>query len=261
MLKINLWNTPVEGDFQPYLKFFPVDDRVRPCVLVCPGGGYSMRAAHEGDPVAEAYNAQGFHAAVVEYRVAPARYPKPQQDAIRAIQLLRYHAESWHIRPDRIAILGFSAGGHLAGSVGVLFDKIEVAAEDGADAMDKRPDALVLCYAVLLTHSQFAHEGSAMNLLGDPDYWDMNKRRSVDCVDQISAMTPPAFLWHTADDGCVPVQNSLRFLDRMRQFGHPCEMHIFPHGSHGLGLAPACEDVRQWLLLSADFLKRDVDFR
>ena len=136
MNPLPLWIAPVPGDFQPHLTpFLLPGDVVRPCIVVCPGGGYGGRARHEADPIAQKFNALGFHAFVLEYRVHPqAHFPEPQQDALRAIKLVRARAAEFRIRPDAIAILGFSAGGHLAVSASFLYDRIEANAGDATQA-------------------------------------------------------------------------------------------------------------------------------
>lgn len=201
----------------------------RGAVLVCPGGGYAGRAAHEADPIAQAFNAHGFHAFVVHYRVKPCRHPAPLSDAVHAMRTIRRHAAEWGVSPDHIAVCGFSAGGHLAGSLGVLHDRIPRGADDPA----ARPDAMILSYAVLSSKAQ--HKGSFDNLLG-PDADDA--RREEFSIDrQVTAETPPAFLWHTADDASVPVENALLMALALRRHGVPFELHVFPHGPHGVGLA------------------------
>ncbi|MGI5869990.1 MAG: alpha/beta hydrolase [Kiritimatiellia bacterium] len=256
MNTLPLWNTPVDGELQPYLTpFLLPGETVRPCIIVCPGGGYCHRARHEADPIAQKFNELGFHAFVLEYRVHPqAHYPEPQRDALRAIKIVRSRADEFHVRPDAIAILGFSAGGHLAGSASFLYDKVEANAGDAADAVSARPDASILCYAVL-SGVEGSHGGSFKNLLGtetpaEADLLALSAERNVD------ADTPPAFLWHTAEDGAVPVENSLNYAAALRKGGIPFALHVFPFGPHGVGLAPDRPDVSRWPDLCADFLHR-----
>jgi acetyl esterase/lipase len=203
---------------------------VRGAVLVCPGGGYAGRAPHEADPIAHAFNAHGFHAFVVHYRVKPCRHPAPLSDAVHAMRTIRRHATEWGVSPGHIGVCGFSAGGHLAGSLGVLHDQIPPAAPDDPSG---RPDAMILSYAVLSSKAQ--HKGSFDNLLG-PDADDaLRNQFSIDR--HVNANTPPAFLWHTADDGAVPVENALLMAMALRSHNVPFELHVFPHGPHGVGLA------------------------
>ena len=150
-------------------------DSNRPVVLVVPGGGYgAVCRSSEGDPVAARFSSLGFRTFILHYRVSPNRYPAPQHDITRAIRLIRYHAAEWGVLPDQIAVCGFSAGGHLCASAGILGDEIEFKKEDAADKMSSRPDAMILCYPVI-TSGKYAHDGSFQNLLGK-DYSARKKR-------------------------------------------------------------------------------------
>ena len=259
-MRIDLWPGKDMGEFMPYMETFILDTPTpRGAVIVCPGGGYSHRARHEGNPVAERFNALGFHAFVVEYRVGEIKFPEPQQDAYRAIKIIRQHAEEWKVIPDQIAIGGFSAGGHLAASTGVFFDEVDASFGDGADPFPQRPDALFPCYPVIdLDPKRFGHLGSAQHLWGceDPTQEQFDK-----CSLQlhVTEKTPPAVMWHTADDG-VKVQNSLAFADAIWKKGGTAELHIFAHGPHGLGLAEAHENIKVWPELVAQFLKTVCKF-
>jgi acetyl esterase/lipase len=223
----------------------------RPAVLVLPGGGYHGRADHEGRAIAEAFQERGFHAFVLHYRVAPNRYPESYLDTVAAMQHLRANAAAYNLRPDAIAICGFSAGGHLAGSLGVFADKAYPGVPDGTDLADSRPDAMILCYPVI-SFGTYGHLGSAENLLGKnpPD----SLRATLSLETQVSAATPPTFLWHTSDDGAVPVENSLLLADALRKNAVPFELHVFPKGAHGLGLAPGQPRIAQWPDLAAAWL-------
>jgi acetyl esterase/lipase len=212
-------------------------------VLVCPGGGYrTLASAHEGKDVAEWLNTLGVSAFVLQYRVGPRyHHPVPLQDAQRAIRLLRARAKDFAIDPGRLGILGFSAGGHLAATTGTHFDA------------GSRPDFMVLAYPVMSMTAPFSHKGSIENLLGsspDPKLAEdlSNERR-------VTAQTPPAFLFHTADDPGVPVENSLVFAQALRQAGVPVELHVFPKGKHGVGLAPGDPVLSQWPGLCASWLR------
>ena len=259
-MRIDLWQGKDTGGFMPYLETFLLDTPApRGAVIVCPGGGYSSRARHEANPVAERFNALGFHAFVLEYRVKTIKFPEPQQDAFRAIKIIRQHAAEWNIIPDQIAIGGFSAGGHLAASTGVFFDEVDASFGDGADAFPQRPDALFPCYPVIDVDPQrFGHAGSGKYLAG-------TETPSQEQIDKLSLQfhvkenTPPAVMWHTADDG-VKVQNSLAFADAIWRKGGTAELHIFAHGPHGLGLAESHENIKVWPELVAQFLKTVCKF-
>jgi len=252
---IELWpgtvpGSDVEDGFVPALDLYPVEtDRPLGAVLVCPGGGYQGRAPHEGGAVARRFNAAGLHAFVVQYRVAPHRHPAPLLDAARAMRIIRQHAQEWQVHPDRIAVCGFSAGGHLAGSLGVYHADAKVG--DDMDRIPCRPDALILCYPVI-TSGLHTHGGSFANLLGVDAPQDLREKMSLER--QVSAETPPTFLWHTFDDPGVPVENSLLFAQALRQCGVPFELHVYPSGRHGLGLAPEAPHVATWAGLCCEWL-------
>ena len=212
-------------------------DAATPAVVVCPGGGYGHLAmAHEGRQVAVWLNSIGVAAAVLDYRHRGKGYghPAPLQDAQRALRVMRAKAGSWRIDPQRVGVLGFSAGGHLASSVSVHHDAGEPKDSDPVERMSCRPDFAVLCYAVLAFDRPFTHSGSQRNLLGADAspalIAEMSSERQVD------ANTPPTFLWHTTADRAVPVENSLAYYAALRRAGVPCELHCFEQGRHGVGL-------------------------
>ncbi len=204
-------------------------------VLVLPGGGYAALANHEGETVAQWLNTHGFHAAVLRYRLGPRhRHPAMVQDAQRAMRLLRKRASEWDVNPRRIAVLGFSAGGHLASSLATHHQRFVSPEDDLAATHDARPDAAVLCYPVI-DMGEFAHVMSRNRLLGpdpDPALLALLSNHL-----QVAANTPPTFLWHTADDAGVPVEGSLFYAAACRKHKVPVELHVFESGKHGLGLA------------------------
>ena len=256
--RIMLWDgqppasSPDDG-FRPYLELFPAPSQeVRGAVLVCPGGGYVNRAAHEAAPIAEAYRQAGFHAFVVQYRVNPHLHPAPLLDVSRALRIIRHNAAIWHVDAQRIAVCGFSAGGHLTASLGVHYGLGAINTGDPLDAISARPDALILSYAVI-SGTYFRHVGSFDNLLGpDPD---PKALALMSLESHVTSDAPPAFLWHTADDAVVPVANSLCFAEALNTHGVPFELHIYPSGPHGLGLAPAAPHVATWMGLSIAWLQ------
>ncbi len=235
----------------------PDDGKIRPAMVIYPGGGYSHLADHEGVDIAEKFNQLGFNAFVVKYRLAPHRYPAQQQDAFRGIKLVRANAAKWHVNPNQIATCGFSAGGHLCASTGTMFDKVDASAGDEADKESQRPDALVLCYPVISFSREFGHRGSGVSLLGDKLE---ELEESFSCEKLVTENTPPAYMWHTAQDNAVPVENSLRFAKAMQSFGNKWGLHVFPCGGHGLGLAPDCPEIKVWPELARDFLKYNCGF-
>ncbi len=238
--KYNLREKELNG-FMPTLTTYITEDsfaytgvnRVRPAVIVLAGGAYSDRCPREAEPVALMFSNAGFHAFVVDYSIAPTRYPAALYEVCEAIKLIRKNADKWYVNPNAIAVCGFSAGGHLAASVGTLWNT-EPAVK--CENEQNKPNALILCYPVIM-YGEKAHKGSFYNLLGeglsDEEYMRLSLEKKV------SPDTPPAFLWHTFSDGAVPVENSLEFARALRQYNIPFEMHIYPDGPHGMSLATA----------------------
>jgi acetyl esterase/lipase len=224
-------------------------------VVVCPGGGYrGLAADHEGKQVAEWLNSLGVSAFVLQYRLGPRyRHPAPLQDAQRAIRMVRSRAKEWRVDPSRVGILGFSAGGHLTSTAATHFDEGRSDASDPIEREGSRPDFAVLAYPVITLYNPPAHAGSRANLLGDPA--DPALVELLSNERQVTARTPPAFLWHTADDSAVPVENSILFFQALRKAGVSAELHVFPSGRHGLGLAPDDPVVSQWPRLCARWME------
>ena len=259
-MQIKLWDNEIpfytEGADTPnYMTFYPVITHyAAPCVVIYPGGGYGGRASHEGKPIAEFFNSRGMHAAVVEYRVSPNRHPAPLADAQRAIKIVRAKAAEWHIDTNRVVTLGFSAGGHLAAST-VTLGEVDTGIRDDISRENCLPNGAILCYPVMNIESEYGHVGSGKNLLGEA-YAD---RSAEFCLEnRINQNTPKVFMWHTSDDSVVNVKNSLVAGERLRDLGIPFEMHIFPHGNHGLGLAPLTKDVSKWADLAADWIINNI---
>lgn len=232
----------------PYL----VEGENRPAVVVCPGGGYARRAGHEGEPIAQWLNTLGISAFVVRYRVDPYQYPCALLDVQRAIRTVRAQAEQYRIDPNRVGLLGFSAGGHLAATAGTSFDGGNAAAEDVIEQQSCRPDLLVLCYPVITMEDPYTHEGSRSNLLGDAPDQAMIEKLSAER--QVTQHTPPTFLWHTAEDGAVPVENSLRMASALSKHDVPFDLHVYTKGGHGLGLAHEEAHTRGWTDACASWL-------
>lgn len=243
---------PAESAEVPYLEPY-IAPAAHAAIMVCPGGGYATRAPHEGEPIARWLNSIGVSAFVLQYRVAPHRHPVPLSDAQRAMRLVRHRASEWGLGPDRIGILGFSAGGHLAATLSTHWDLGDASAPDPVLRTSCRPDATILCYAVISMSAPFAHTGSRQNLLGPEPDPGLALRLSNETA--ITAETPPAFLWHTADDTAVPVEHSVEYAMALRRHGVPFSLHVFPHGRHGLGLAEEAKDVAQWTDLCGEWLR------
>lgn len=262
--------------------------RKRPMVLVVPGGGYGMCSDREKEPVALRFLAMGYHACTLEYSVAPSRFPVALQELALAVATVRQRAGEWMVDPDRIFVCGFSAGGHLAGCLGTLWQQPfvwetlpgtvqgEEAVRDQGQSREAgqadsraalvRPDGLILCYPVI-TSGEFRHKGSFANLLGrEPDREHMEL---LSLEKQVTLSVPPVFLWHTVDDRTVPVENSLLLAQALRQAGVGFEMHLYPRGAHGLSLAteetagsrpdsvePGCQN---WISLVQSWLESNTE--
>lgn len=221
-------------------------EKSRGALVVCPGGGYAGKAEHEGEPIALMLNAAGISAYVLDYRVSPCHYLSPLTDARRAVRVVRA------LGYQKVGIIGFSAGGHLACSAATLCDGSDAAAADPIERLSSRPDALVACYPVV-TFGEFTDPDTRENLLRarreDPD---LLRRFSIE--KNVTPDAPPAFLWHTADDQVVPVENSLLLARALSANGVPFELHVFPEGPHGLGLAAGIPGIEQWPSLCQTWL-------
>lgn len=205
----------------------------RPVVLICPGGAYHFCSDREAEPIAISMLHMGYHAAVLRYSVSPVTYPQALLQVAGAVLWLRAHAEEYHLDREKIALCGFSAGGHLAASYGVFWHEPFVAEAWGASQADLRPSGLVLAYPVI-TSGEYAHHESIHNLLG-AQYDALKEKMSLE--KQVSAFTPPTFIWSTTADGLVPVRNSLLFYEALLEKDIPAELHIYEKGEHGLSLA------------------------
>lgn len=212
-------------------------DRTRPVVIVCPGGGYHFVSPREAEPVALQFNAMGCHAAVLNYAVAPAHWPDASLQLAMGIAHVRAHAAEYHIDPHKVVVAGFSAGGHLAATAGTLWNDAALYGALGEEPRAIRPDAMILSYPVI-TCGDFAHQRSFSYLTtGTLTQRDAALCEKLSLETRVTADTPPTFLWHTADDANVPVENSVLFFSALHRCGVPAELHIFPHGYHGLSLA------------------------
>ncbi|MEX0886262.1 MAG: alpha/beta hydrolase [Phycisphaeraceae bacterium] len=226
-------------------------------ILVCPGGGYHMLTEEKGRSVAAWLNALGFHAATLRYRLGPHhQHPAMINDAQRAMRLIRANAEAWGVHTDRVGIMGFSAGGHLASSLSVHHDRFASADDDLVDVQSARPNAAVLCYPVIDMAGAAAHTGSRGNLFGpkaDPEAVElMSTHRHV------TADTPPTFVWHTTDDAVVHVDNAIMYAQACYNVGVKVELHVYESGPHGLGMALDAGSVASWRDLCVSFLRRHL---
>lgn len=242
-------------------------DRKRPIVLICPGGGYEHLSVREGEPIAFSFLTAGAHAAVLQYDVVGdgMEHPLPLTELAWAVSYIRKHAEVYAVDPDKIVVAGFSAGGHLAASLGCFWDKQWLMEATGMDQNSYKPDGLILAYPVI-TSGEYAHRASFERLMGSKASAQLEALLSLE--NQVTDKVPPVFLWHTFEDASVPLENSILFAQALRRAGVPFEYHVFPHGIHGLALAtkettmldkdatdPQCE---QWISLCKNWLKYNL---
>lgn len=224
-------------------------------VIIAPGGAYGALAmVYEGRQEAYWFNSMGVTAFVLKYRLGPRyRHPIELGDAQRAIRTVRARAKEFGVLPDRIGMMGFSAGGHLTSTAGTHFDDGKPDAPDPIDRVSSRPDFLILAYPVVSFDPAITHAGSVRNLLGDSP--DPKLIEDLSNELRVTERTPPTFLFHTANDGAVPVENSVRFFLALRKAKVPAEMHIFESGPHGVGMALYDPALAQWPALLANWLR------
>jgi acetyl esterase/lipase len=228
-------------------------------VIVCPGGGYGGLAYNwEGSDVARWLCSKGIAAVVLKYRLPNSKSnivpnQSPLLDAQRAIRTVRVNADKWHINRNKVGIMGFSAGGHLASTAGTHFDAGNPQAKDSIDRVSSRPDFMILMYPVITMSKPYMHAGSRNNLITATPTEEMANYYSNDL--QVTKDTPPTFLVHSTDDGAVPVENSLSFYQALVKNKVPAEMHIYPYGGHGFGLAIGKGYLETWTDRCLDWLR------
>jgi acetyl esterase/lipase len=240
-----------------------IADRPRPVVLLCPGGGYTQVSPREGEPIALQYLAANIAVVELDYAVSPARYPTALFELAALVRWVRENAAELAIDPSRIILSGFSAGGHLAASLCVYWNRDFLSRGLGCDPAALQPNGAILCYAVISGDPEIYHGGSVKSLFG-PEYtqeeellFSLDKQAGPHC--------PPAFIWHTSLDAAVPVANSLRYAEALSRYKIPFELHVYPSGSHGISLAtpavgiaevPQTNSLRQWPALVIEWIKR-----
>jgi len=236
--------------------------RTRPSIIICPGGGYEFTSDREAEPVAVRMNAMGFNAFVLRYSVYPVGFPTSLFELAMAVALIRRKHVEWHVDSKKVIVAGFSAGGHLAASLGVFWNRKSLFKDLGISSDEIRPDGLVLSYPVI-TSGMYAHQDSFVALLGE-NYDSLLDGVSLE--NQVSMSTPPTFLWHTYTDEIVPCENSFLFASALRRSGVPLEMHIYPKGGHGLSLGteettardvePSMQpDLTNWIEMAGRWIK------
>ncbi len=218
-------------------KSIEITNKRRPAMVIFPGGGYEMTSDREAEPIASAYFAAGYNTFTVRYICGPkAKVSNPLYDAAAAIAMVRTNAEKYCIDPDRIAVIGFSAGGHLAGYISTAWHRVDIAEKLGIDNELCKPNAAILSYPVI-TNNVPTHKGSFDSLLGTDRTKELENTANLDML--VDERTCPCFIWHTAEDTCVPAANSLAMARALIDNGINCELHIFPMGCHGLSRATA----------------------
>ena len=221
--------------------------------IICPGGAYRRLAIDkEGTAVAARLNTLGVAAFVLKYRLKEYGHPAPLRDVLRAVRIVRSQAARWRIDPERIGVVGFSAGGHLASTAGTLYDAPEGRTGAALDRVNARPDFLVLVYPVITMSGPYAHAGSRESLLGATPPPALVEHLSTDL--QVTARTPPTFLVHGGTDQAVPAENSLLFYTALRRAGVPAELHLYQDGPHGIGLEPGHGPISDWFTRCTEWL-------
>ena len=225
-------------------------------IVICPGGGYAIHATdHEGVQPAKYFNSIGVTAFVLRYRLSPYRHPVPLMDAQRALRFVRAHADEFKIDQHRVGIMGFSAGGHLTSTSVTHFDGGDVIAADAIDRESSRPDFGILGYPVVSLTADFAHRGSGNNLLGKEPTDEQLKSLSNEL--NVTADTPPLFLFHTSEDTGVAAENSVSMYLACRKAGVPAELHVYQQGPHGVGLANEHPALSQWITTAGTWLRQN----
>jgi acetyl esterase/lipase len=237
---------------------------VRPCVVICPGGGFAILSERESDPPAFAFFSKGYQVFVLYYSLAEhAKNLQPLIELSRTVQTIRKNSAQWGIQTNQIAVCGFSAGGYVAAGLGTLWDNPELKNRAEAQNGDNRPDAMILCYPVL-TAGQYTHRQTAEYLCGGSPTEEQVQFFSLE--KQVNENTPPAFLWHTYEDEAVPLENTLLFAAALRRAQVPFEYHIFQKGQHGLSICkeevgtpnPHCSE---WFPLCIQWLGELLHFK
>lgn len=245
----------------PHIDYYkaPADKKNGAGILICPGGGYThLATGHEGKDIAEFFTAQGYDAIVLHYRLNDneqkgSRFPAQYNDVTNAMRLVKSRAASWQINPDKIGVIGFSAGGHLASTLATMIIPASQQPKNELEKWSSRPAFAILVYPVITMSESYMHKGSMMNLLGPDASAAMKDSLSTD--KRVTEQTPPTMLIHSTDDKTVPVENSLSFYSALKAHKVPASLHVYDHGGHGYGMAPKDEVLNSWPGLCISWLK------
>lgn len=255
---INLWDEFIplydeEAGGAPVIKAYMVEGENRPGVVFYPGGAYHHLSVKESQQIPKFLNSLGISVFLVEYRCAPYTCEAILSDAFRAIRLVRANAQLFNINPEKVGVMGCSAGGHLAATVSTLYYDAAGYIDDTVDKTNPKPDFTILCYPVISFKDDLTHKGSRdyfTNYAVTRDVID-----NFSCENNVDEKTPPTFLWHTAADGSVKVENSLEYARALAENDVPFELHIYPFGGHGLAVAAEVERTGEWTRDCAKWLK------
>ncbi len=252
----------IPNETEELKKFMPK----RPTMLICPGGAYRFTSDREAEPIALFYLSKGYNCCILRYSCAPARFPVQLAEAGKALLMIKDNAEEWRVDPKKIFVCGFSAGGHLAASLGVFWDSPFLSDILGVESNKLKFASLVLSYPVISQNIERQLGGSVdsfKNLLGEDEKFENEKALQFLCLEnQVSETTPPTFIWHTYEDASVPVETTLMFGMALRKHNVPMEMHIYEHGRHGQanGRRSTCvadQRLADWMELSYSWLEEE----
>jgi acetyl esterase/lipase len=237
-----------------YVYLPPKEKNTGVAIVICPGGGYSFEAMdYEGYDIAKWLNTLGITGVVLKYRLPYGHADVPSSDGKQAIRIIRENAKEWGINPKKVGIAGFSAGGHLASTVGTHFDYGDKNSTSATARFSSRPDFMLLLYPVISLKEEFGHMGSRINLIGKGNNWELVKEYSNEL--QVTPETPPAFIAVADDDELVPARNSVEFYLALNKNSVPAELHVFAEGQHGFFLKKENLPVRDWPNLFYNWLK------
>ncbi|MBR4123402.1 MAG: alpha/beta hydrolase [Clostridia bacterium] len=235
------------------------ENEKRPCLIICPGGAYQMCSQREMEPIAAHFLPDGYNTFSLLYSLKPNRFPTQIREVAAVMELIYKNADEWNCDTSRIAIIGFSAGGHLAAHYSNAYNCPEVRE---VFPESKSVNASILCYPVITAEKEFTHTGSMQNLLGHIP--NQEETQKFSCEKLVNANTPPAFIWHTAEDNAVPVRNSLEYANALSKYKIPFELRIYPYGEHGLATADldtnfeicdGVDRVQEWIPAAKSWLK------